>query len=153
MRRRSGFRMTVAALLAFCALPVSAAGARIEGLLLDVDGKAAAGHTLHLIDGDGNGVGTAPTSEEGIYSFIDLPPGSYSLAVEDSLGRIAVVDAPPMRLGKRTLARRDLRLMQADAETHTSAASGKTPASASGGPACRPGRACGPWWVSSCSWR
>ena len=114
MRKPLRCRTVVALLCAACVLPVAADGARLEGLVLGVDGRAASGLTLHLIDEQGRGAGESRTSDEGVYSFTDLPSGSYSLAVEDTAGRVAIVDAPPMRLGERTLARRDVRLMEAD---------------------------------------
>ena len=79
-----------------------------------VDGRAASGYTMHLIDGDGRDVGQSKTADDGLYSFAGLPAGSYSLGVEAPDGRVAVVDAPPVRVGRATLARRDVRLTEAD---------------------------------------
>jgi hypothetical protein len=123
---------------AACALPAVAGGARIEGLLLGVDGRAATGYTLHLIDGEGRGVGEARTSDEGVYSFRELPPGSYSLAVEDAAGRLAVVDAPALRLGARSLARRDVRLMETDPASHQAVLQGNP--------------SVGLWWAGMSPW-
>ncbi len=88
-------------------------GARLAGLLIGVDGRAARGFTLHLIDDGGNDVARATTGEDGVYRFDDLPGGSYSLGIEDPTGRMAVVDAAPLRLKGRALARRDVRLAPA----------------------------------------
>jgi hypothetical protein len=96
-------------------------GGRLEGLLVGVDGRAASGYTLHLIDGDGRDVGRSRTSDEGIYSFPELPSGDYALGVESPDGRVAVVDAPPVRVGRSSLARRDVRLTQADAADRSAA--------------------------------
>ena len=95
-------------------LRASAAGARLEGFLIDVDGRAASGFRVHLIDSLGVDVAQATTSGRGTYAFQQLPAGSYSLGVENTEGRIARVAAPPVRLGPDELARRDIKLMSAD---------------------------------------
>ena len=89
-------------------------GARLEGFLIDVDGRAAAGFRVHLIDSVGEDVAQATTSERGIYAFQALPAGAYSLGIENSEGQIARVVAPALRLGSDELARRDIKLMQTD---------------------------------------
>jgi len=108
---------TVFALLLWVASPVLAGadGARLEGLLLGVDGRPAAAMTVHLIDTPGRDLAQAATSDDGVYSFKDLPAGEYSLGVESPEGGMAPVAAPPVRLTSGELARRDLKLMQADA--------------------------------------
>ena len=89
-------------------------GARLEGFLIDVDGRAAAGFRVHLIDSRGEDMAQATTSDRGIYAFRELPAGSYSLGIENTEGRIARVAAPALRLGADELARRDIKLMHAD---------------------------------------
>jgi hypothetical protein len=89
-------------------------GARLEGIVLGTDGRAAAGLTMHLVDGAGHEVGRCTTSAEGLYAFDELPAGDYSLAAADAAGRVAPVAAPPVRLGPRSLGRRDVRLMHGD---------------------------------------
>jgi hypothetical protein len=93
--------------------PAEAAGARLEGYLLGVDGRAASGFKVHLIDGEGADVAQASTSDEGLYRFRDLSSGSYSLGIEDREGQMAPVSAPPVRLDDDELARRDIKLLQA----------------------------------------
>jgi hypothetical protein len=108
-------RLTLLALaLALAPLPSQAAGARLEGYVLAVDGRAADGHRVHLIDDSGRDVGQATTSDEGLYRFRDLAGGSYALGIENPEGRVAPVAAPPIRLGQDELARRDIKLVQAD---------------------------------------
>lgn len=89
-------------------------GARIEGRVLGVDGRPAAGHRVHLIDGGGRSVAQAATSNDGIYAFKDLAAGSYGLGIEGVDGQAAPVAAPAVKLGAGELGRRDIRLMQAE---------------------------------------
>ena len=113
-------RITLAALTALALLTAAApaaagiAGGQLEGFLLDLDGRAASGFTLHLIDAEGRDVARSTTGEDGIYTFRELGTGSYSLGVEDPRGRMAIVDAPPIHLRGNSLARRDVRLMRSD---------------------------------------
>ncbi len=95
-------------------LRANAGGARLEGFLIDVDGRAAAGFRVHLIDSGGADVAQATASDRGIYAFRELPAGTYSLGIETTEGRLARVAAPALRLGPDELARRDIKLMQAD---------------------------------------
>lgn len=108
---------TLLSLLVWVASPALAGadGARLEGLLLGTDGRPAAAMTVHLIDSRGQDLAQAATSDEGVYSFRDLPAGEYSLGIESPAGGMAPVAAPPVRLAPGELARRDLKLMQADA--------------------------------------
>ncbi len=93
----------------------NAGGARLEGFLIDVDGRAASGFRVHLIDSRGEDVAQATASDRGIYAFQELPAGTYSLGIENTEGRIARVAAPALRLGPNELARRDIKLLkQAD---------------------------------------
>ena len=102
--------------------------------MLGVDGRPAAEMRVHLIDGQGRDVAQAATSEDGLYSFKDLPSGEYSLGIENAEGQMAPVAAPPVRLGQGELARRDLKLMQAD------------PAAVNAATAANYGM--GTWWAS-----
>jgi len=102
---------TMLALILTVTAAPAMAGARIEGLLVDVDGRAATGYRVHLIDGNGEDVSQASAGDGGIYSFKDLPAGRYSLGVENPEGRIAPVASPPVRLAQNELARRDIKLM------------------------------------------
>ena len=112
-------RVTLAALvLALLPAPAwsDAPGARLEGLLLDTDGRAATGYRVHLIDSNGQDVAQAGTSPGGLYSFRDLPSGHYSLGIESPEGLMAPVAAPPVHLTRNALARRDVKLVQGTAE-------------------------------------
>ena len=71
-------------------------GARLEGLLLDTSGMPAKGLKVHLIDADGKAMALASASQEGLYSFRDLPAGEYSLGIENGSGQMAPVAAPPV---------------------------------------------------------
>jgi hypothetical protein len=109
--------LTVFALLLWIAPSPALAsgdGARLEGLLVGVDGRPASDMTVHLIDGQGNDVAQVGVSDEGLYSFQQLPPGEYSLGIENTEGQMAPVMAPAVNLSGDQLARRDLKLMQAD---------------------------------------
>jgi len=94
----------------------SVPGARLEGLLLGVDGRPADGYAVHLIDSDGVDVGRAVADEDGVYSFADLEAGRYSLGIEGPQGRMAPVAAPPMRLRGGQLARRDVKMVETGPE-------------------------------------
>lgn len=114
---------TIFALFAWVVSPALARGdgARLEGLLLGVDGRPAADMRVHLIDDQGSDLAQADTSEDGIYSFKDLPAGDYSLGIENAEGQMAPVAAPPVHLGQGELARRDLKLMEGNATAQLNA--------------------------------
>jgi len=102
-------------ILAIVPTPTEAAGAaRLEGVVLGVDGRAAGGHRVHLIDDTGHDVAQAMTGDEGVYRFRDLSSGAYVLGIENPEGLVAPVSAALIRLGNDELARRDVKLVQAD---------------------------------------
>ena len=117
--------MTLFALVLWIAAPPTLAaggnGARLEGLVVGLDGRAAAGHRIHLIGALGEDLARSAVGEDGLYSFAGLGAGQYSLGVEMPDGSLAPVAAPPVRLGKDELVRRDLKLVTSDADM-TSAA-------------------------------
>ena len=102
-------------------LAAGGGGARLEGLVVRLDGHAAAGHRIHLVGAAGEDLAQSAVGEEGLYSFAGLGAGQYSLGVEMPDGTLAPVAAPPVRLDDDELARRDLKLVTSDADT-TSAA-------------------------------
>jgi hypothetical protein len=102
-------------------LAAGGSGARLEGLVLGLDGRAAAGHSIHLIRAGGEDLARSAVGEDGLYSFTGLGAGQYSLGVEMPDGTLAPVAAPPVRLGGNELARRDLKLVTSDAETTNAA--------------------------------
>lgn len=115
MLRRSLVVASILPCLTLAGTPWPAAGSsRLEGRVVGMDGRAVRGYTLHLIDGGGRDVRQATTAGDGLYTFAEIADGSYALAVENPDGLVAVVDAPPVRLTGRALARRDVRLAQAD---------------------------------------
>jgi len=103
-------------LLLWAVLPslALAQSARLEGYLLDVDGRAANGYRVHLIDEQGADVAQSSASAQGVYSFRELAAGSYSIGIEDTEGRMAPVAAPPVALEKDGLARRDIKLIASE---------------------------------------
>jgi len=110
---------TLAAHVALAALllaltPAHAGGARLEGYVVDVDGRGAPGFRVHLIDDTGQAVAAARTTAKGVYRFRDLPAGDYSLGVESPDGKLAPVAAPPTKLNDAELARRDIKLVEAN---------------------------------------
>lgn len=111
------------ALLLWTAVPsaAQAPSSRLEGYLLDVDGKAAAGYHVHLIDADGKGVARTEASAQGVYSFRGLVAGSYAMGIEDTAGRMAPVAAPPVALEAGGLARRDIKLIASEDPRHAKA--------------------------------
>lgn len=107
------------------AVPTAANGprARLEGLILTTNGRAASGHRVQLIDSQaGRVVGEATTSDDGLYAFRDLPAGSYALGIENPEGLAAPVAAPPVKLSNGQLARRDIKLMESSQEQVNQAA-------------------------------
>jgi hypothetical protein len=136
MRVRVLVHLSVAALLLTLVPPhVLAAGARLEGYVIDVDGRAATGHRVHLIDREGRDVAQAPATDEGIYRFRDLRPGAYAVGIETPAGKLAPVVAGPLRLQADELARRDIKLMNAPGTPQPVAGSGMENQSA------------GVWWA------
>jgi hypothetical protein len=105
-----------ALVLGLAPAPVLAGGARLEGYLLGVDGRAAVGHRVHLVDDKGEDVAQSATTREGIYRFREMPAGEYSLGIENPDGAMAPVAAPPVRLGEDELVRRDIKLVEAGPE-------------------------------------
>jgi predicted alpha/beta hydrolase len=95
----------------------SGGSGRLEGMVLDTSGRAASGYAVHLIDAEGHSFARALASDEGIYSFKDLPAGEYALGIENRDGQFAPVSSPPVKVGKDQLARRDLKLVAADGAT------------------------------------
>ncbi len=88
---------------------------RLEGLVSGVDGRAAGGWHVHLIDDAGTGVARTDVDARGIYRFEAVTPGSYALAIESPEGRVAPVSAAPVRLAGGQLARRDVKLIESSA--------------------------------------
>jgi hypothetical protein len=91
--------------------------ARLEGLVLGIDGRPAAGYRVHLVGSEGDGVAHASVDASGSYSFAEVGPGEYALGVETPAGEVALVAAAPVRLGANELARRDIKLVQSDPRT------------------------------------
>jgi hypothetical protein len=104
--------------LSFSLVPMSAlaseTGARVEGLVIDADGEASAGATVYLFDARGETRVTSAVSDGGRYSLRDVPPGEYGMGLRTVDGTVAPVSAPPVRVARGELVRRDLKLVQAD---------------------------------------
>jgi len=115
--------LTALAMILFLIPAPAMAGddARLEGLVIGVDGRPASGYQVHLIDGDGQAVGTATTGNDGVYSFRDMAAGDYAMGIENTEGQIAPTAGPEVHLGQGELARRDVKLMSADAQTRNAA--------------------------------
>jgi hypothetical protein len=90
-------------------------GARLSGTLIDAEGRAARGYTVHLIDTGGRDVAQATTSIAGTYAIGELEAGEYGMGVESPGGRMAPVAAPSVRVVAGQRVRRDVRLVAADA--------------------------------------
>jgi len=107
---------TVFGLLLLVSSPGAAAspGARLEGMLLGVDGRPAAGHHVVLVDGAGDDVDATVTDADGVYSFRGLAAGEYGVVVEGPEGGLGGLAGEPLRLEDGQLARQDLRLLEAD---------------------------------------
>ena len=92
-------------------------GARLEGMLIGVDGRPAAGHRVLLVDGDGADIDATTTGDDGVYSFQGLPTGEYDVLVEGPEGQLGGLSGESLRLEGDQLARHDLRLLEADADS------------------------------------
>ena len=95
--KRLAASLTILAMLVWMVpAPVLASGgsARLEGLLTGMDGRPADSMTVHLIDQRGQDVARVATTDEGLYSFKDLPAGEYSLGIESAEGKMTPVAAP-----------------------------------------------------------
>lgn len=90
----------------------SATGARLEGLLLGVDGKPVEGFSVLLIDETGTVRSTATTESDGMYRFRDLRAGSYGLGLESPDGAGAAVRSEPTKLADGQLVRMDIKLLE-----------------------------------------
>jgi len=105
-----------AMLLAMLPSPTRAAdpGARLEGLLLDDQGRPATGYGVLLIDDQGREVERSPIDAQGLYSFREITAGGYSLGIETPQGQKAPVATPAINVGDGQLARRDLQISESD---------------------------------------
>jgi len=110
----------------------AATGGTIEGRLLDVDSRPAAGHLLLLLDPNGVARSRAWTDGQGWFTATGVPCGSYALAVRLPDGTLAPLAGPPLRLVDGARQRCDLKLLRAD------------PAAIDRSPAVRYGF--GDWW-------
>jgi hypothetical protein len=99
-------------------------GATLEGLILGSDGRAGAGYRVHLIDREGRVVARATASASGHYTFEGVAGGEYALGIESAEGLMAPVAAPPVRVGRDGLVRRDIKLIGASPEQQAAAGTG-----------------------------
>ena len=124
MRNQLVAVVALPALLLLTLTPAGATGgARLDGRLIGIDGRPAAGMTMHLIDGDGIGIATSETDRDGFYGFGDLDAGDYALGVQTPEGMTPVA-ASGVRLASNELARRDVQLRGAELGDHERAAQG-----------------------------
>lgn len=112
-------RVTIVSLLLYL-VPISTlaagSGARVEGLVIDFDGRPAEASTVYLIDRDGQPRAQVGTDQDGMYSFVDVAAGEYGMGVQTADGVAAPVSGPPLRLDDGQLVRRDVKLVEADAQ-------------------------------------
>lgn len=112
--------MTILALLVFVA-PTGAiaavANSTIEGMIVGVDGRAASGYTIHLIDENGTVVRHVLTDASGTYTFANLPAGNYGVGIETPDGMMVPVATPPISVTADAVVHRDVKLIEADAQT------------------------------------
>ena len=93
---------------------VAQENARLEGLVLDFDGRPAAGFRVHLIDETGTDRAQSSVDASGGYSLTQVQPGRYAMALETPDGRFAAVDAAPLKVRQGHLVRRDVKLVETD---------------------------------------
>jgi len=87
---------------------------RLEGMVLDLDGRPAVGYGVHLIDSAGTDSVRAVVDENGDYRMRGVSPGRYDLALETPEGRYAEVKAATLKINEGQLVRRDLKLAAQD---------------------------------------
>ena len=124
LRRRTACLAAFSLILWLIPAPVlsSASGGRIEGLVLDADGRPAAAYEVVLVEPSGHAVATSVIAADGLYSFKDLAAGRYAMGIQRPDGAVAPVAAEPVSLEAGQLVRRDITLMEADAEQVSRAA-------------------------------
>jgi hypothetical protein len=99
-------------------------GAGLNGAVIGVDGRPAAGMRVHLIDREGGVRAIAPTADDGRYAIRGLPAGRYAVGIEDGRGHVAPVSGPGVLLEEGELAQHDVRLLRADQDERNRAATG-----------------------------
>lgn len=115
-RKTLAVASTVAMLLSFFpTIAPAGEGARLEGLLVGVDGKPAAGYNVLLIGEEGEVLDRTEAAGDGIYRFSNLASGSYSLGLETPDGLAAPVMNGPTDVKSGQLVRMDIKLMRQDA--------------------------------------
>ncbi|HEX5042970.1 MAG TPA: carboxypeptidase-like regulatory domain-containing protein [Candidatus Polarisedimenticolaceae bacterium] len=102
----------------------AASGGRVHGVLLDADGRPAAGYALLLLDAEGLEVARGAASSTGHYSVAHVPRGTFTLVVEGPDGSRAAVAAAPLAV-RGAAYRLNLRLVeQGDEDTAVPTTSG-----------------------------
>ena len=114
VKATAAYVTTLALLICISPFPVLASdtGARLEGIVVGVEGRPAAGATVNLIDKNGDALAEATATEDGIYSFPNVPAGEYVMGIQTEDGTIVPVAAAPLQLNDGKLARRDLKLVE-----------------------------------------
>jgi hypothetical protein len=102
----------------------SPSGARLSGVLIETDGRAAQGYTVHLIDAAGAAAASSRTGRGGRFEFEGLAAGEYGMGIENPAGQMAPVLAPPVLLSAGRDSRRDVRLVATDPQARETGASG-----------------------------
>jgi hypothetical protein len=102
--RRSLLTVLVAILLLTTVGNAQSGGSTVRGTVKDPQGNVVAGATVNLTDPSKNFTRTQTTSQEGVYVFNAIPPGTYRLEVEATgfktaaaSGLVALVDTPTVR--------------------------------------------------------
>jgi hypothetical protein len=67
-------------------------------VLLDFEGRPAAGHAVVLLDQEGVEVARGAANSTGHYSVANVPRGTFTLVVEAPDGTRAAVAVPPFKL-------------------------------------------------------
>lgn len=94
------------------------AGGRVHGLLLDTEGRPAAGHALILLDAEGVEVARGAANASGHYTVANVPRGTFTLVVEAPDGSRAAVAVAPLAV-RGAAYRLNLRLVEQGDEPDT----------------------------------
>lgn len=113
-RRVSVAALVVALVLASGPLCAQSGSGALRGIVSDESGAALRGAVMTLSDRAAGFVRTSSSDAEGVYDFLALPPGNYSLSAE--LAGFGTVEVPDVRVAVGARRKLDFALFATDVE-------------------------------------